>query len=203
VKFFLANSEPSTHGALRGEIRAAIASGLPVYAECGGLMYLSRSIAWNDRRCAMVGAIAADAVMHDRPRGKGYVLLEETEHAPWPSLAPARKPIAAHEFHFAALENLSPDVRFAYRVLRGQGITGRHDGIVVESTLASFSHLRGVSAEPWPTRFAAFMRRCAAARAAPIAIATGPRRRAATRRAANFCAPRRRADQPLSVGEPR
>lgn len=206
---FIGGGFPETHmerlqanSALRGEIRAAIASGLPVYAECGGLMYLSRGIAWQGRRCAMVGAIEADAVMHDRPRGKGYVVLQETEHAPWSSVAPAREPIAAHEFHFAALENLSPDVRFAYRVLRGHGITGRDDGIVVGATLASFSHLRAVGAEPWPRRFAAFIRRCAAAREASIAIVSGPRAKPATCRAAGFFAPRRRANPPLSAGEP-
>ncbi len=52
-------------------IRAAIAGGLPTYAECGGLMYLSRSIEWNGRRHAMVGAVAADAVDGRQAAGAG------------------------------------------------------------------------------------------------------------------------------------
>lgn len=204
---FIGGGFPETHMdglqancELRGEIRAAVASGLPVYAECGGLMYLSRSIGWQGRRCAMVGAIEADAVMHGRPRGKGYVVLEETEHAPWPA-ASARGPIAAHEFHFAALENLPANARFAYRVMRGQGITGRHDGIVAANTLASFSHQRGVGAEPWPARFAAFMRRCAAARSAPIPIKTSAPK-AKSRRSLGYIARGRAPKIPLSAGDP-
>lgn len=205
---FIGGGFPETHMdglqanfELRAEIRAAVASGLPVYAECGGLMYLSRSIGWQGRRCAMVGAIEADAVMHGRPKGKGYVVLEETEHAPWPTAAGACGPIAAHEFHFAALENLPGNARFAYRMLRGQGITGRHDGIVTANTLASFSHQRGVGIEPWPARFAAFMRRCAAERNAPIPTMPSAAK-AACCRSLSYPALGHAPEMPLSAGEP-
>ena len=144
---------------LRAEIRAAVLGGLPVYAECGGLMYLSRSITWQGTRRAMVGALPADAVVHTRPQGKGLVRLRETGLSPWPGM-PA-EPLAGHEFHHAALENLPPEIRFAYDVLRGHGITGEADGIVVQRTLAAFTHLRGVGQHPWPRRFAALMRGCA------------------------------------------
>ena len=59
-----------------------------MYAECGGLMYLARSIRWNGRVAQMVGAIPGDVVMHERPVGRGYVRLAETDAFPWPS-APA------------------------------------------------------------------------------------------------------------------
>jgi cobyrinic acid a,c-diamide synthase len=150
---------------LRREIREAIQGGLPVYAECGGMMYLCRSIRWEGECRNMVGAIDAEAVMHARPQGKGYVLLEETANAPWPGRPlPA---IPAHEFHYASLDRLAAGTRFAYRVLRGQGIVGGYDGIVTGRALASFSHLRGVGDAPWPWRFAEFVRRTAAARCAP------------------------------------
>ncbi len=180
---FIGGGFPETHMdalsanlPLRSEIRAAVAAGLPVYAECGGMMYLSRSISWQGRTCEMVGALEADAVMHGRPQGKGYVLLQETEHAPWPSTAGGGM-IPAHEFHYARLENLGPETRFAYRVIRGHGITAGHDGIVTANTLASFSHRRGVGSDTWPARFAAFMRRCTEARRPPSVVdATGDRR---------------------------
>ena len=110
------------NASLRADIRAAVAGGMPVYAECGGLMYLSRSITWQGTRRAMVGALPGDAVMQARPQGKGLVRLRETGLSPWPD-APAGT-IAGHEFHHAALENLPPETRFAYDVLRGHGITG-------------------------------------------------------------------------------
>ena len=144
------------NASLRADIRAAIAGGMPVYAECGGLMYLSRSITWQGTRRAMVGALPGDAVMQTRPQGRGLVRLRETGLSPWPNLPSA--PIAGHEFHHAALLNLPPETRFAYDVLRGHGITGDADGIVLRRTLAAFTHLRGVGPDPWPRRFATLMR---------------------------------------------
>ena len=146
---------------LRFAIRQALEEGLPTYAECGGLMYLSRRITWQGYTCAMVGAIAADTVMHDRPHGRGYMHIVETAAMPWPG----RQSLIvypAHEFHYSRLENLEADVQFAYDVLRGEGITGRHDGIVTRNTLATYAHRRSVGALPWGWRFVAFVKACRA-----------------------------------------
>jgi cobyrinic acid a,c-diamide synthase len=144
-------------------IRAAIEGGLPTYAECGGLMYLSRSLTWRGETREMVGIVPGDAVMHPRPQGRGYVMLEETGAGPWPLPAsrtgvPARFP--AHEFHYASLDNLPRDMTFAWRVLRGHGIDGEHDGIVQGNLLAGFSHLRDVEGDRWARRFVEFVREC-------------------------------------------
>jgi len=149
--------ELSANAALREDIRRSVANGLPTYAECGGLMYLARGIDWKGRRAPMVGAIPADIVVHERPVGRGYVHLRETGSAPWPGAAPA-SPVRAHEFHYASAENLPPDARFAYEVERGHGIDGRHDGFVQGNLLASFAHLRSVTASPWAGRFVHFVR---------------------------------------------
>ena len=143
---------------LRAEIRAAIENGLPAYAECGGLMYLSRSLAWNDRRCEMVGVIPGDVVMHDRPQGRGYVKLHETGKGLWP-LGDAGGEIRAHEFHYSSLENLPPATTYAYDVLRGTGVDGRHDGIVHRNLLACYVHMRDLDNNHWATRFVEFARR--------------------------------------------
>jgi len=145
------------NAALRQRIRGAIEAGLPVYAECGGLMYLARSITSEGRTCRMVGAIPGDVVMRDRPVGRGYVVLEESSDFPWP-LGGGGRTVRAHEFHFASLENLSPEVRCAYRVVRGHGIDGERDGVVVGNVLASFSHLRSTPDRDWAARFVAFVR---------------------------------------------
>ncbi|HEY5763513.1 MAG TPA: cobyrinate a,c-diamide synthase, partial [Rhodocyclaceae bacterium] len=68
---------------LRGELRRAIDAGLPTYAECGGLMYLSRGIQWQGHRYEMVGVIAAETVVRPKPVGRGYVELEATAEHPW------------------------------------------------------------------------------------------------------------------------
>ena len=144
---------------MRVSLGERIAAGLPVYAECGGLMYLARRIRWNERDCEMVGAIPADVVMHPRPRGRGYVVLEPTGDGPW---APAASgPVHAHEFHHSTLENMAgTHWRYAYRVRRGCGIDGEKDGIVIGSLLASYSHLRDVEGCRWAERFVSYVRRC-------------------------------------------
>ncbi len=145
---------------LRNEIRSAAENGLPIYAECGGMMYLCRTIRWRGACREMVGAIPFDAVMHAKPQGRGLVRLEETGAGPWPLPAGRTRAvtISAHEFHHAALENGPPDALCAYRVLRGQGIDGHRDGIVIGNLLANFCHLRDTNLNHWAERFVTFMR---------------------------------------------
>ncbi|MBM3367574.1 MAG: cobyrinate a,c-diamide synthase [Betaproteobacteria bacterium] len=148
----------AANASLRRELHDAIESGLPAYAECGGLMYLARGIEWSGRRAQMAGVIPADIVMHQRPVGRGYVHLRETGRGPWPrAAAPV---IHAHEFHYSSVENLAPKAAFAYDVERGHGIDGRHDGIVHKNLLASYAHLRDVEGNPWARRFVDFVRSC-------------------------------------------
>jgi cobyrinic acid a,c-diamide synthase len=142
---------------LREQIRFMINRGLPVYAECGGLMYLSRSLRWKDRCCEMVGIIPGDTVMHERPQGRGYVRLQETAGLPWPG-GNALEEFSAHEFHYSSLENITVPLDFAYRVTRGSGIDGKHDGIVIHNVLASYSHMRDTRQHRWARRFVDFVR---------------------------------------------
>ncbi|RAU23117.1 cobyrinic acid a,c-diamide synthase [Paramagnetospirillum kuznetsovii] len=143
---------------LRAEIRAKGEAGLPIYAECGGLMYLSRAIVWNGQRRDMVGLIPGDAVMHKAPQGRGYVRLRETGDFPWPRLEDGPGVMPAHEFHHSRLENIEGRPRFAYEVVRGAGIAEKQDGIIIGNTLATYAHMRSVGANPWAPRFVAFVR---------------------------------------------
>lgn len=161
---FIGGGFPETHIAalaanvsLRADIRRAAAAGMPMRAECGGLMYLSRSIVFDGESGPMVGVVEADAVMQGRPQGRGLVVLRENRAGPC-GLIPA------HEFHYARLERLSPDLRFAWHVERGDGIDGRHDGIVVNNVVASFSHFRDTSRHRWARGFVEAVRRETAAR---------------------------------------
>jgi cobyrinic acid a,c-diamide synthase len=149
-------AELSANVSLRSEIAAEIEAGLPVHAECGGLMYLTRSLSWQGQTHAMVGAIAADTVMRPKPVGRGYVILEATaEH---PCLAEGSS-VRAHEFHYSDLVNVDPGLRYAWRVKRGHGVDGRRDGIVRCNLLASYGHLRSVAGCDWAARFVDFARR--------------------------------------------
>lgn len=171
---FIGGGFPETQAAalarnasLRADIRALIEAGLPAYAECGGLMYLSRSIVWGAESHAMVGVIPGDAVMGGKPQGRGHVRLEETGAGPWPmvdGLGGEGFSIKAHEFHYAGIRGLPDNLQYAYKLLRGDGIDGRRDGIVMHNLLAGFSHQRHTAANPWARRFVAFVRACKAKR---------------------------------------
>jgi len=145
---------------MRASVADFIASGGPVYAECGGLMYLARELRWGDERAAMCGVLAADVAMHPRPQGRGYVTLRETPSAPWPHAGTSPQDLFAHEFHHSAV--VAPDAgwTYAYRVMRGTGVDGHHDGIVHNNLLASYAHLRSVGGTRWTSRFLAHVRGC-------------------------------------------
>ncbi len=165
----------TANASLRSEIRSAIAAGLPAYAECGGLMYLARDITWNGITRPMVGSIEGEVIMHPKPVGRGYVILETTAEHPWrvhagtgidarrPADADFSGPTHAHEFHYSELRGLPAATRYAYRVKRGHGIDGTHDGIVQNNLLASYTHLRAVQGCNWPAQFVQFARACHAA----------------------------------------
>jgi cobyrinic acid a,c-diamide synthase len=73
------------------------------------------------------------------------------------------KEIPAHEFHYAQLQNLPGDCDYAYRVTRGHGIDGKHDGLLIGNLMACFAHHRNAQANPWVKRFVAFVRAASAA----------------------------------------
>lgn len=150
---------------LRQQIRTAIDSGMPVYAECGGLMYLSRSLTWHGKTCEMVGVIPGDVLMHEKPVGRGYVRLEESGLSPLHrSSDPEKVEIPAHEFHYSSLENLGDGVEFAYRMVRGHGVDGHHDGIVYKNLFASYCHLRSLKGYNWAERYVDWVRKLAVQR---------------------------------------
>jgi cobyrinic acid a,c-diamide synthase len=163
-------AELQANASLRQQIAAAIEAGLPVYAECGGLMYLARSISWQGRTCRMVGAIAGDVTMHDKPVGRGYVTLRASADAPWPGLReqPGFRQ-RGHEFHYSSLDNLAHDTRFAWQVERGHGVDGQHDGLLHRNVLGSYAHLRNISEQGWVHHFVDFVRSKRASHPKPAA----------------------------------
>ena len=166
---FIGGGFPEVHMAalernatLRAEIRDAIDQGMPAYAECGGLMYLARSLRWKDETREMVGAIPGDIVMHEHPVGRGYTRLLEQDACLWPMNHSDReaREIPAHEFHYSDIVNLPSRTPFAYRITRGHGVDGVHDGIVYRNLMANSTHLRSVAQNDWTRRFVEFVRQC-------------------------------------------
>jgi cobyrinic acid a,c-diamide synthase len=148
-EFFLEELE-GNHG-LRQDIAKAAEDGLPVYAECAGLMYLCRDIHWRNRRYEMVGLIPGEIEMCQRPQGHGYVLAEVTMENP---LFPEGLTIRGHEFHHSRLHKLN-GIKFAYQISRGHGIDGKRDGIVYKNVFASYTHLHALGTPEWAEAFVA------------------------------------------------
>lgn len=140
----------AANGQMRADIKRAIENGLPAYAECGGLMYLCKTLEWQGEQREMVGVISGNAVMCDRPQGRGHTQLSPSPDCPWQIDDGL---IKAHEFHYAKVENLPEDTHFGFDVKRGAGISGAHDGIVVHNLMAGFCHMRNTASNPWVTRF--------------------------------------------------
>ena len=164
---FLGGGFPETHmdelernTAMRAAVSAYIEADGPVYAECGGLMYLCRRLTWGAKVRKMAGVIPVDVMMHAKPQGRGYVSLRETASHPWPSGSAGESMVSAHEFHYSALSELPGNMDFAYRVERGYGLDGANDGIVYRNLLASYAHLRDTRSHPWAERFVKFVRTC-------------------------------------------
>jgi cobyrinic acid a,c-diamide synthase len=106
---------------LRRDIARRIEDGLPTYAECAGLMYLSQAIRWRDRRYEMVGVVPAEVEISKRPQGHGYVELETAVDNPWFRLGSV---LHGHEFHHSRLITAGLPLATAYTDLHSGGDLG-------------------------------------------------------------------------------
>ena len=146
-EFFL--KELEGNNGLRKDIAEAVEEGLPVYAECAGLMYLCRSIRWQDRSYEMVRIIPSDVELSQKPEGHGYVVAEVVGENPFFSTGLT---IRGHEFHHSNLSD-ARGLKFAYQVKRGRGIHGSQDGIVYKNLFASYIHLHALGTPEWAQGF--------------------------------------------------
>ncbi len=139
----------SKNEAFRKGLLQAIEQGLPVYAECGGLMYLGEHIVWHDKAYPMVGAISWDFVLGRRPVGHGYSVIE---------VSSSRNPffqkgtvLQGHEFHYSKpvpTKGQRPG-ELTCRVVRGHGFTGKQEGIVYKNLFGTYTHIHALERKDW------------------------------------------------------
>jgi len=141
---------------MKQSIHNAIENGMPSYAECGGLMYLSKSIKYENQQSEMVGIIQADCEMHAKPIGRGYTLLQNNQQHPWGIIQDVEIP--GHEFHYSKLNNTSSETKYAYQVNRGFGVNGKNDGIMYKNLLACYAHQRNTQQNQWISKFLEFVK---------------------------------------------
>ncbi len=144
----------SGNAALLASLRACAADGLPIYAECGGLMLLARSVSWQGVRHEMSGVLPVDVEVLARPQGHGYVVLSVDRPNPFFDVG---REIRAHEFHYSRIVGEVPETSCAVR--RGTGCGGGRDAIVTGSVWASYAHVHAAGTPEWADGMVAAARR--------------------------------------------
>ena len=121
---------------MMGMVREAAAGGMPMYAECGGLMYMARGLTHEGKRSRMAGVFDLETEM------TGQVTLNYTRGMT------GRSPVSGrgggfhgHEFHYSRAAEVPGDAVFAQRLDIGAGIRDGRDGIMAHSAMASYGHL--------------------------------------------------------------
>lgn len=128
-------------------IKKAAESGMPIYGECGGLIYLSRWIEVKGKRYEMAGVVPVNIKMEQKLAG--YVELRARENC---IIADKGDILRGHEYHYSRAY-LEEDVKFAFEVKRGEGIDGRKDGIMVQNTIAQYAHIHTIAHPKFFERF--------------------------------------------------
>ncbi len=151
---YIGGGYPETHAAalaanagFRSALRREIEAGLPVIAECGGLIYLSEAMVMDGVAHPMVGIFPVTFELGKRPWGHGYAVVEVD--APNPFFAPGTV-LRGHEFRYSYVRSARTEyLRMAFRMQRGTGFDTKRDGLTCKSVLASFCHFHAAGTSEW------------------------------------------------------
>jgi cobyrinic acid a,c-diamide synthase len=127
-------------------VRLHAQQGLPIYAECGGLIYLGRSLSVGTKRHAMTGVLPVDFVLEKKPQAHGYTVLEASSSSLFLDKGVS---IRGHEFHYSRVERVDGRFPMAYYVMRGYGINGSEDGFVQNNIVAAYTHIHALATPQW------------------------------------------------------
>ena len=151
---YLGGGFPETHAevlakneSLRSGIRRAAEQGLPIYAECGGLMYLGRDLVIQDKTYPMAGVFPVVFGLEHRPQGHGYVIVRTDRPNPYYSTGTE---LVGHEFHYSRpLKYDSSGFDLVFDVVRGFGFDRGRDGLVLKNVLGTYTHLHALGTTLW------------------------------------------------------
>lgn len=138
--------ELAKNQAFCNSLKAAVENGLPVYAECGGLIYLGRSLRIEDKTYPMSSVLPVDFVLEKRPQAHGYTILEVEKENPF---FEAGRILKGHEFHYSRVVNTDDLPEMVFTMRRGVGIDGKTDGLRYKNVLATYTHLHALGTPEW------------------------------------------------------
>jgi cobyrinic acid a,c-diamide synthase len=153
---YIGGGFPETHApelaantAFSRALRERVEAGLPVYAECGGLMYLGRELVIAGRAFPMAGVLPLSFGLFKRPQGHGYTVVRVEGENPY---YPVGAEVRGHEFHYSRVLAWSGGDRdLVFRMQRGVGIHGDRDGLVYKNVLATYTHIHALGNPGWAT----------------------------------------------------
>lgn len=147
-------AELEANDSMRAAIKSASGAGMPIYAECGGLMYLTEKISTGvpgkgtyhdasmpESTYSMVGALPGHTIM-GQTRVVSYNIGTLERDCP---IGKKGNSFKGHEFHHSEILEIPEDAEFAIAISRGTGIKGDRDGLIVNKTIGSYAHLHGVA----------------------------------------------------------
>jgi len=152
--FYIGGGFPETHAAelaaneaYRTELKRRAEVGLPIYAECGGLMYLGEKLHLKENIFPMAGILPVEFGFSKKPQGHGYTRVEIAEDNPFFKKGVEVK---GHEFHYSKVLNWdSEKARLVFKMLRGNGITDGLDGASYKNCLATYTHIHALGNPGW------------------------------------------------------
>lgn len=151
---YIGGGFPETHAeklaanaGFRRSLYRAVENGLPVYAECGGLMYLGGKLTIEDKTFPMAGVFPLTFALRRKPQGHGYTILEVDRPNPYFEVGEV---LYGHEFHYSQILDLE-EGKFApaFKVRRGYGLDGKRDGLCYKNVLGTYSHLHALGTKGW------------------------------------------------------
>jgi cobyrinic acid a,c-diamide synthase len=151
---YIGGGFPETHARqlaensrFREKLKALVEDGLPVYAECGGLMYLGNSLVLDGKTYPMCDVLPIVFGLHERPRGHGYTRVTVSEENPYYSVGTE---LRGHEFHYSYLKELTGgQLHLAFSMRRGGGLQDGKDGACYKNVLATYTHIHALGTPEW------------------------------------------------------
>ena len=133
---------------LMRSIKTGADNGLPVYAECGGLMFLGEEIKFQGRTFKMSGVLPIKCVMGKKPDAHGYTVIEVVEDNPY---FESGTELRGHEFHYSKVVGIKDNtgIKLVFKMGRGEGLRDGYDGIVYRNVLATYTHLHALGSPEW------------------------------------------------------
>ncbi|NWF52477.1 MAG: cobyrinic acid a,c-diamide synthase, partial [Nitrospirae bacterium] len=152
---YIGGGFPETHAhlltrneKLKSSIKKAALEGMPIYAECGGLMYLSERLLWKGKEYPLIGVFPALIGVNKKPVGHGYTILEVETPNPFFKIGQI---LRGHEFHYSHIIELKDreNIYLTFKMKKGEGIKNSMDGLCFKNVLATYTHLHALSSKEW------------------------------------------------------